>query len=273
MRPSPPRLSAGCLVHRAWPFALWAFASCTTALYLSANHPLPAAENLRLAYIGPGAGFAFLGSFLSLLIAFILGAASLLIWPFRVAWRALTRRKGLKKARVRKIIFVGLDGLDPDLSERFMAEGKMPHLAKLREQGAYSRLRTTFPPLSPVAWSTFATGVNPGKHNMYDFLNRSMRTYVPELSSSRVREPKKFLKIGKWRIPLDKPTVELCRKSRTFWSILGEHQVGCTVLRVPITFPPEKFDGKLLSAMCTPDLLGDARHVPRVLYRAGGGFV
>ena len=224
--------------------------------FLSANHPLPAPENLRLTYIGPGAGFAFLGSFLSLLIAFILGAASLLIWPFRVAWRALTRRKGLKKARVRKMIFLGLDGLDPDLSERFMAAGKMPHLAKLREQGAYSRLRTTFPPLSPVAWSTFATGVNPGKHSMYDFLNRSMRTYVPELSSSRVGEPKKFLKIGKWRIPLDKPTVELRRKSRTFWNILGEHQIGCTVLRVPITFPPEKFDGKLLSAMCTPDLLG-----------------
>ena len=256
MRPSARKPSGGCLVHRAWLLALWAFASCATALFLSANDPLGTPENLRLAYIGPGAGFAFLGSFLSLLIAFILGAASLLIWPFRMAWRALTRRKGLKRARVRKVIFLGLDGLDPDLSERFMAEGKMPHLAKLREQGAYSRLRTTFPPLSPVAWSTFATGVNPGKHSMYDFLNRSMRTYVPELSSSRVGEPKKFLKIGKWRIPLDKPTVELRRKSRTFWNILGEHQVGCTVLRVPITFPPEKFDGKLLSAMCTPDLLG-----------------
>ena len=252
LRPKEP----GILTPLRFGFlVLWASVSFATALYLSAHHPLPT-DPPQLAYIGPGAGFAFLGSFLSLLIAFIVGAASLLIWPFRVAWRALTRRKGLKKARVRKMIFVGLDGLDPDLSERFMAEGKLPNLAKLREQGSYSRLRTTFPPLSPVAWSTFATGVNPGKHNMYDFLNRSMRTYVPELSSSRVGEPKKFLKIGKWRIPLDKPTVELRRKSRTFWNILGEHQVGCTVLRVPITFPPEKFDGKLLSAMCTPDLLG-----------------
>ena len=152
MRPGASKPSAGRLVHRVWPLAPWALASCATAFYLAANQPLPAAENLQLAYIGPGAGFAFLGSFLSLLIAFILGAASLLIWPFRVAWRALTRRKGLKKARVRKMIFLGLDGLDPDLAERFMAAGKMPHLAKLRERGAYSRLRTTFPPLSPVAW-------------------------------------------------------------------------------------------------------------------------
>ena len=210
----------------------------------------------QLAYIGPGAGFAFLGSFLSLLLAFIVGAASLLIWPFRVAWRALTRRKGMAKARVKKVIFLGMDGLDPDLCEKYISEGKMPHFASLRESGHFSRLRTTFPPLSPVAWSTFATGVNPGKHAMFDFLNRSMRTYLPELSSSRVRDPKRFFNLGRWRIPISKPTVELRRKSKTFWSILGEHQVGCTVLRVPITFPPEKFQGKLLSAMCTPDLLG-----------------
>ena len=124
MRPSAPKPFAGRLVHRAWLLALWAFASYATAFYLSANDPLPQAENPHLAYIGPGAGFAFLGSFLSLLIAFILGAASLLIWPFRVAWRALTRRKGLKKARVRKIIFLGLDGLDPDLSGALHGRGQ-----------------------------------------------------------------------------------------------------------------------------------------------------
>ena len=240
---------------------LWVGLSAAIGLRLAALDPVdtlnPAGFPLaHFAYIGPGAGFAFLGSFLSLLLAFIVGAASLLIWPFRVAWRALTRRKGMAKARVKKVIFLGMDGLDPDLCEKYMAEGKMPHFAQLRESGHFSRLRTTFPPLSPVAWSTFATGANPGKHAMYDFLNRSMKTYLPELSSSRVRDPKRFLNIGSWRIPISKPTVELRRKSKTFWNILGEHQVGCTVLRVPITFPPEKFDGKLLSAMCTPDLLG-----------------
>ena len=132
----------------------------------------------------------------------------------------------------------------------------MPHFSRLRDAGHFSRLRTTFPPLSPVAWSTFATGVNPGKHAMYDFLNRSIKTYLPELSSSRVEGPKRFLNFGNWLVPISKPRVELRRKSRTFWNILSEHQVDCTVLRVPITFPPEKFEGKLLSAMCTPDLLG-----------------
>ncbi len=208
------------------------------------------------AYVGPGAGFAFVGSFLSLLAAFVIGAASLLIFPFRIARRVLGRTQGYKKAKVKKIVFLGLDGLEPDLVERYLGEGKLPNLAKLKEQGRYSRLRTTFPPLSPVAWATFATGSNPGKHNLFDFLNRSLRSYMPELSSSQVNQPTRVLKLGQWRIPLRKPTVEMRRKSRTFWSILGENQVSSTILRVPITFPPEKFEGRLLSAMCTPDLLG-----------------
>ena len=91
---------------------------------------------------------------------------------------------------------------------------------------------------------------------MFDFLNRSLSTYMPELSSTRVREPSRVWKVGKYIIPLGRPTVEMRRKSRTFWNILGEHQIASTILRVPITFPPEKFNGRLLSAMCTPDLLG-----------------
>lgn len=208
------------------------------------------------AYVGPGAGFAFVGSFLSLAIAFLVGAASLLILPFRILWRTIRGAQGYKKAHVKKVIFLGLDGLEPTLTEKFLAEGKMPNLAKLRDEGQYSTLRTTFPPLSPVAWSTFATGSNPGKHNMFDFLNRSLKNYIPELASTRVAPPPKTMKIGKWVIPLSKPIVEGRRKSKTFWSILGEQHVHTTILRVPITFPPEKFEGKLLSAMCTPDLLG-----------------
>ena len=239
--------------------ALPAAGGVLLALALIYSAWAPAAQepgSLHYAYIGPGAGFAFLGSFLSLLLALLLGALSILIWPFRVLWRSLTRKQGLKNARVGKMIFLGLDGLDPDLCDRFLADGKLPNLARLKEQGTYSRLRTTYPPLSPVAWSTFATGVNPAKHSLYDFLNRSMKTYVPELSSSRVSNPTRVLKLGPWRIPLSRASVEMRRKSRTFWSILGDHHIGCSILRVPITFPPEKFNGKLLSAMCTPDLLG-----------------
>jgi predicted AlkP superfamily phosphohydrolase/phosphomutase len=154
------------------------------------------------------------------------------------------------------VICLGLDGLDPKLAERFMSEGKMPNLAALRERGSYARLRTTFPSLSPVAWSTFATGVNPAKHNIFDFLDRSLKSYVPRLSSAYVGPPSRVLRLGRYRIPLSRPVLELRRKSQPFWKILGERGIGCTILRVPITFPPEKFDGRLLSAMCTPDIKG-----------------
>src|SRR5579871_255050 len=211
---------------------------------------------VTFAYIGPGAGFAFLGSFLAVLGGLLLSLVSLLTWPVRMIWRAITGREGYKHAKIRKLIFLGLDGLDPGLVERYIKEGKLPNFAKLGERGDFRRLRTTFPALSPVAWSTFATGVNPARHNMFDFLNRSLRTYLPELSSARVRDPRRILKLGKYRIPLSRPAVEMRRKSRTFWHILGDHQIASTVLRVPITFPPEKFHGRMLSAMCTPDLLG-----------------
>ena len=210
----------------------------------------------HLAYIGPGAGFAFLGSFLAVIGGVVLGLVSILTWPFRLVWRALAGGQGYKKAKIRKLIFLGLDGLDPGLVERFMKAGKLPHLAQLRDHGDFRRLRTTFPALSPVAWSTFATGVNPARHNMFDFLNRSLRTYLPELSSARVREPRRILRLAKYRIPLAQSVVEMRRKSRAFWQILGEHGIGSTILRVPITFPPERFNGRMLSAMSTPDLLG-----------------
>ncbi|MGA3026259.1 MAG: alkaline phosphatase family protein [Bryobacteraceae bacterium] len=208
------------------------------------------------AYIGPGAGFAFFGSFLGLVASFFLTAASFFLWPFRAALKLLRRKRGFRNARVKRLIFLGLDGLDPRLTERYMAEGKLPNLARLKEQGSFHRLRTTFPSLSPVAWSTFATGVSPARHNIFDFLNRSLSSYVPELSSSKVLPPRRVLRIGRFRLPLARPVVEMRRKSRTFWKILGERSIGSTILRVPITFPPENFDGRLLSAMCTPDLRG-----------------
>jgi predicted AlkP superfamily phosphohydrolase/phosphomutase len=137
-----------------------------------------------------------------------------------------------------------------------MKEGKLPNLAKLAQQGGFRRLRTTFPALSPVAWSTFATGVNPAQHNMFDFLNRNLRTYLPELASARVRESQRILKFGRYRIPFSRARVEMRRKSRPFWRILSEHNINSTILRVPITFPPDKFEGRMLSAMAAPDLLG-----------------
>ena len=198
-----------------------------------------------LAYIGPGAGFAFIGSFLTIALSLLASLVSICIWPFRMLWLAVRRKGRFGKSGSRKMIVLGLDGLDPKLTERWMAEGKLPNLRKLAESGYYRPLRTTYPPLSPVAWSTFATGVNPAKHNIFDFLNRDLRTYAPELSSAKVRLSKK-----------GRPSVELRRKSKPFWEILGSHGISSTVLRIPITFPAVPFQGRLLSAMSTPDLRG-----------------
>ena len=208
-----------------------------------------------LAYIGPGAGVALLSSFLVLLTTMVVVVFSLLLMPFRLLWRAIRRKKRLKPW-VKRLIIVGLDGQDPQLTERFMKEGKLPNFSKLADMGCYRRLRTTFPSLSPTAWSSFATGTDPAKHNIFDFLSRDTRTYLPVLSSAHIGDVDKFLKIGKYRIPLRKPELRLLRKSKPSWTILGEHEIWSTVLRVPITFPPEKFHGAQLSAMCTPDLLG-----------------
>lgn len=212
--------------------------------------PAPAA-----AYVGPGAGIAFVSSFLVLLTTGVLAFFSLFLWPFRTAWRFI-RRARRPKAKIKRFIVVGLDGQDPNLTDRYIKEGKLPNFKRLAEQGCYHRLRTTFPSVSPVAWSSFATGTHPPRHNIFDFLDRDRRTYLPILSSTRIGRVEKSLKLGRYRIPLKGPELRLLRKSRPFWSILGEHNIWSTILRVPITFPPDRFYGAQLSAMSVPDLLG-----------------
>jgi predicted AlkP superfamily phosphohydrolase/phosphomutase len=208
------------------------------------------------AYIGPGAGFAFLSSFFVLFLTFVLALFSFLSWPFRFLWKAVRGRRAYGKGPVDRLIILGLDGMEPTLAEKFMAEGKLPNLARLKKEGTYARLKTTTPAISPVAWSSFMTGSEPSKHNIFDFLSRDPRTYLPDLSSARIGRPKRTLSLGKYLVPLSKPEIRGMRKSVPFWKILGEKGIAATVLRVPITFPPEKFKGHLLSGMCAPDLKG-----------------
>jgi predicted AlkP superfamily phosphohydrolase/phosphomutase len=208
------------------------------------------------AYAGPGAGFAVLSSFWTLFVAFLYSAYALLTWPFRHVFRLLRRRKAYARAKVNRVVILGFDGMDPELCERFIGEGKLPNLTKLSDQGTFRPLRTTYPAISPVAWSTFQTGVNPGKHNIYDFLARDLNTYLPVLSSAQIRGPKRRLKIGKYSIPLSKPEIKGMRRGTPFWHWLGKAGIFCSIIRVPVTFPPEKFQGVLLSGMCVPDLKG-----------------
>lgn len=211
------------------------------------------------AYIGPGAGFAFVSSFFVVFAAMFLAVAKLLTWPIRGLvrlLRSLRRSRALSRARARRVVILGLDGQDPVLTDRFLAEGILPNFARLRDRGSYVRLRTSYPAESPVAWSCFQTGSNPGRHRVFDFLVPNRKSYLPELCSAKVTNSPRSIRLGRYRIPIGKPTIDLGRKSVSFWKVLGDHGIFSSVLRVPITFPPEKFNGVLLSAMCVPDLKG-----------------
>jgi predicted AlkP superfamily phosphohydrolase/phosphomutase len=208
------------------------------------------------AYLGPGAGFTIVSTFFVLFAALASAFVVLLTWPFRWVLKRIFRPKRAGRSRARRVVIVGLDGQDPELTEKWMNEGLLPNFSRLRQAGSFARLGTTLPAESPVAWSSFQTGCNPGKHRIYDFLVPNRKSLMPELSSANVTAPARTLKLGKYRIPLGKPSIAAGRKSESFWSILGKFGIFSAVLRVPITFPPEKFNGVLLSAMNVPDVKG-----------------
>ena len=210
------------------------------------------------AYIGPGAGFAFAGSALVLVTTLFLALGTILIFPLRLLWRMVLTGNPFKNARVKRVVILGLDGMDPGITTRFMREGKLPNFQKLADKGVFRPLGTSYPSMSPVAWSSFTTGVDPSRHNIYDFLTRDPCTYMPMLSSTDIRSSKRVLNIGKFMVPLpgSKATIKLLQKSQAFWKLLGEANIPSTIQRVPITFPPVPFKGLLLSGMCVPDLRG-----------------
>ena len=183
--------------------------------------------------------------------ALFMAALSLASFPIRYLWRARHRRGEIKAARV---VVLGLDGLEPSRVERLMEAGRMPHFAQLADDGGYDHLGTTCPPLSPVAWSTFSTGVNPGRHGMFGFVERDSQ-YRLRLTSARVDAPSDS-STRRWWLPSRGAKARFLRGSQSFWKTLANHGVLTHILRVPISWPPERFGGFLLSAMGAPDLLG-----------------
>lgn len=206
------------------------------------------------AYIGPGAGIAFFSSFFILLATFLLAFLIILFWPIRMLIQTIKHRFKYRQyfdknshSKTKKVVIVGLDGLDPELTEKYMQQGLLPNFSALKEEGSYSRLQTTCPAISPVAWSSFATGMTPARHAIFDFFTRDVKTYLPVLSSVDIQKS-----TGK----LSGPKIKSLKKGRAFWEILGDVGICSSILRVPVTFPPVKFSGRLLSAMCVPDLKG-----------------
>jgi predicted AlkP superfamily phosphohydrolase/phosphomutase len=161
-----------------------------------------------------------------------------------------------RPADAKKMIILGIDGLDPDLLTRFMSDGKMPNFARLVEQGSFRRLTTSIPPQSPVAWSNLITGMDAGGHGVFDFIHRDPKTLQLYFSTSKVEGPAHSLHLGKWVIPLGSGSAAQLRHGAAFWEILDEHHVQNFVYRIPANFPPIDAKGKTLSGMGTPDLRG-----------------
>jgi predicted AlkP superfamily phosphohydrolase/phosphomutase len=222
-----------------------------TALLLAATAG-PAA-----AYVGPGAGFAAAGGALVLVGTFALAIGIVAVWPLKAAVRWV-RMRGLPRPKVKRMIVIGLDGFDPGLARRFAAQGLMPNFAALEQQGCFADLATAYPSISPVAWSSYATGVDASRHSIYDFLTRDPCNYLPALSSTEIRTLPRTLNLGFAEVPFGQRVVNrLLQKSQPFWKLLGNHYVWSSIIRVPITFPAQKFkNGTLLAGMCVPDLQG-----------------
>lgn len=99
-----------------------------------------------------------------------------------LCWTGIAAATAAEGSRFERVIVLGFDGADARLVSQYMDEGRLPNLARLRDQGTYSPLRSTNPPQTPVSWASFATGLNPGRTEIFDFLRRTEGTYLPEFA-------------------------------------------------------------------------------------------
>lgn len=156
-------------------------------------------------------------------------------------------------ANTAQVIVLGIDGMDPNFVERHW--DALPNLARLRRQGSFSRLGTTMPPQSPVAWATFITGLEPDEHGLFDFVLRDPATMQPFSSMGRTEGPRFTLPLGPYLLPLSGSRVVSFRHGEAFWQRLADRGIPVTVVRMPTNYPPLPV-GRALSGMGTPDLRG-----------------
>ncbi len=127
----------------------------------------------------------------------------------------------------KRVLIIGLDGADWRILDPLMAEGRMPNLKTLVDQGSSGPLRTTVPPITVPAWSSLMTGKNPAKHGIYEFLLKKPGAYEEVPINSR------------------------SRRARTIWRILSETDRKVVCLNVPTTYPPEEVNGVMVSGFLT----------------------
>jgi len=167
----------------------------------------------------------------------------------------------------RRVIVIGIDGLDPRLSESMMLAGQLPHLARLRAGGGYRRLGTSIPPQSPVAWASFINGAGPGSHGIFDFVHRHpQQPCVPFYSGAETVAGEGSWEVGEHRIQLDffpfnhrSAATLLRRQGVPFWDHLDAAGIPSTFYALPSNYPPSPSaygNHQCLSGLGTPDLLG-----------------
>lgn len=181
--------------------------------------------------------------------AYIVAALLVLI----VGWPACSRRSG---ATGKRVVVLGFDGLDYGITRTLIDQGRLPNFARLAASGGFASLATSIPPQSPVAWSTFITGLDPGGHGIFDFIHRDPKTMVPYLSTTRTEASARTIAVGDWQFPLSGGTVESLRHGQPFWDVLERRGIETTIIRMPANFPPSGTATRELSGMGTPDLLG-----------------
>ena len=237
---------------------------------------LLSAPGLVEAYIGPGAGISFLQGLWVALVGVVLSLVAIILLPIKKLFRRFgTTKSSLllvalgaffwlatevkapaipEKVSARTIV-LGFDGMDPQLTERWMKAGLLPNFSRLAASGTYQPLATTIPAQSPVAWSSFATGTGPGEHGIFDFLRRSTDSYQPDFSISETQPTKHSVDLFGLRIPADGGEVSNRRIGEPFWMTAEKTGINAAVLRVPVTYPPDPIY-HMLSGMGVPDLLG-----------------
>lgn len=163
----------------------------------------------------------------------------------------------------KRVVVLGVDGMDYEMTREMIQAGRLPSFAALAREGAFLRMETCMPPLSPVAWTCVTTGRNPGGHGIFDFLcrdpTRMGESLMPEDGTSRmVAEPAD----REWPIPFtsyvwpSRRQRVLRRQGTTFWDVLESRGVPATVCRMPANFPVSDSKARVLAGMGTPDLEG-----------------
>jgi predicted AlkP superfamily phosphohydrolase/phosphomutase len=176
-------------------------------------------------------------------------------------------RRRASRAAGKKVIIIGLDGMDPRLSSAMMKAGQLPNLQKLSARGGFSELGTSTPPQSPVAWATFINGAGPGSHGIFDFIHRHPEEQcAPFYSASETLPGKGGWEIGDHRLQFDfppfnhkPPETVLRRQGTPFWDYLDAAGIPSTFYDLPSNYPasPSHYGHhRCLSGMGTPDMLG-----------------